>query len=162
MNIEQLLTERAQALATHDGVPVGILQIHAAANQLQTELLRARDHLIHAPAPAETRAEDEEPARTPRKGKKAAVVEAVKEAPETPAESAVETETVEGAPAVEAPAIEAEEPPVAETEAAETAEALAPAETAEEPVAEAPVSEEPVIEEPAAGDPAPEAAATEA
>jgi hypothetical protein len=51
--IKTLLLERAGAMATQDGVPVGAVHLHGAANQLQAELLSARDHLIHAPpAPA--------------------------------------------------------------------------------------------------------------
>lgn len=61
--IESLLADRARAMAAHDGAPVGAVYIHAAANQLQVELLRARDQMVRGPPAAEASAEvaDEEP-----------------------------------------------------------------------------------------------------
>jgi hypothetical protein len=51
--IEALL-ERARAMARHDGAPApAAAHIHGAANQLQAELLRARDQLLQAPPPAD-------------------------------------------------------------------------------------------------------------
>lgn len=53
--IEALLADRARAMAAHDGVPAGHLHVHGAANQLQRELLAARDRLmVHGVGPAAT------------------------------------------------------------------------------------------------------------
>jgi len=50
--IETLLTDRASAMAQHDGVAPSTVHFHGAANQLQAELLTARDRLISQPATA--------------------------------------------------------------------------------------------------------------
>jgi hypothetical protein len=47
--VKQLLTDCATAMAAQDGAPVGVVHIHGAANWLQTEILKARDLLIHTP-----------------------------------------------------------------------------------------------------------------
>lgn len=45
--IEQLLKARADEMAAHDGVAATTTHVHGAANQLQAELISARDRLIH-------------------------------------------------------------------------------------------------------------------
>ena len=50
-SIEQVLRDRIAAMAAHDGQPAGAGHIVGAANQLQSELLAARDGLMRAPAP---------------------------------------------------------------------------------------------------------------
>jgi hypothetical protein len=47
--IQGLLVARAATMAAHDGVPAGAVHIHGAANQLQVELLSARDALLPPP-----------------------------------------------------------------------------------------------------------------
>lgn len=50
--LEDLIMTKAAAMADHDGTPISILYILAAANLLQTELLQARDNLLKAPTVA--------------------------------------------------------------------------------------------------------------
>lgn len=95
ITIEQLLADRAAAMAAHDGVAAGVVHFHGAANQLQVELLTARDRLIQTPAEPDvalTRAD-------------VAVSEAAIEEVEEPPAPEAEAEPSEA----EAPAAEAEE-----------------------------------------------------
>lgn len=70
-SIDDLLRDRAAAMAEHDGAPtVGAVHIHGAANQLQAEILAARDRQLapagasHAP-PAEPAAAAEDVSEAP-------------------------------------------------------------------------------------------------
>ena len=59
MTMIDIITARAADMAAHDGVPVSAIHIDGAANQLQTELMAARDAVmqnratIFAPAAAQ-------------------------------------------------------------------------------------------------------------
>jgi hypothetical protein len=48
ITMQMLLADRAAALAEHDGMPVGPVHVEGAANQLQSELLAARDGQLRA------------------------------------------------------------------------------------------------------------------
>lgn len=48
--IEDLLLARASEMSAHDGAPMSTVYIVAAANQMQTDLLFARDRLLNPPA----------------------------------------------------------------------------------------------------------------
>ena len=64
-----LLRARAVAMASQDGVSPGVLQVQGAANQLQAELLAARDNLLSSPvvpvAPSAPEPVDQEPEARP-------------------------------------------------------------------------------------------------
>ena len=109
--IEQLISDRAESMAAHDGFPVSVVHLHGAANQLQAELISARDRLIHAllaPAAASPIVDDQPSANELGATEPDAEAGQQPDAPEAPA---VEAEASE-APAPEAPAPEADGGPV--------------------------------------------------
>lgn len=84
--IEQVLKDRAEAMARHDGTPVGVVHVHGAANQLVGELMGARDRLIFSPAPVV----DTPPEGAPAEASEDAVAAESELGAEAPAEPADE------------------------------------------------------------------------
>lgn len=93
--IEALILARAGAMAEHDGGVVSRVYIVGAANQLQTELLHARDALLLPPAPAPLAEPQEEQGGEPRPEAQAADPAA------EPEEQAAEPEEEDPLPAAE-------------------------------------------------------------